>query len=76
MEDRSRSIKHFKERRRGSVIVEEAINFYSVEDKEDLTRDPTRRERQQKYYRLNTQNQLNTNYIYYADKEKLHSIDN
>jgi len=76
LEDRSRSIKHFKERRRGSVIVEEAINFYSVEDKEDLTRDPTRRERQQKYYRLNTQNQLNTNYIYYADKEKLHSIDN
>ncbi|HZI71049.1 MAG TPA: hypothetical protein VFD60_07805 [Nitrososphaeraceae archaeon] len=76
MEDRSRSIKHFKERRRGSIIVEEAINFYSVEDKEDLTRDPTRRERQQKYYRLNTQNQLNTNYIYYADKEKLHSIDN
>jgi hypothetical protein len=76
LEDRSRSIKHFKERRRGSIIVEEAINFYSVEDKEDLTRDPTRRERQQKYYRLNTQNQLNTNYIYYADKEKLHSIDN
>jgi hypothetical protein len=69
-------INHFKERRRGSVMVEEAINFYSVEDKEDLARDLICRESQQKYYRLNTQNQLNTNYIYYADKEKLHSIDN
>lgn len=75
MEDRWRSINHFKERR-GSVMVEESINFYSVEDKEDLSRDLICRERQQKYYRLNTQNQLNTNYIYYADKEKLHSIDN
>jgi hypothetical protein len=50
LEDRWRSINQFKERR-GSVMVEEAINFYSVEDKEDLARDLICRERQQKYYR-------------------------
>jgi hypothetical protein len=45
------------------MMVEEAINFYSVEDKEGLARDLICRERKQKYYRLNTQNQLKTNYI-------------
>jgi hypothetical protein len=76
LEDCWRSTNHFKERRKGiSMMVEEAINFYSVEDKEGLARDLICRERKQKYYRLNTQNQLKTNYIYYADK-KLHSTDN
>jgi hypothetical protein len=48
------------------MMVEEAINFYSVEDKEGLPRDLICRERKQKYYRLNAQNQLKTNYIYYT----------
>ena len=56
-------------------MIEEAINFYPVEDKEGLRRDQIVRGRKKQYYRLNTQNQLKTNYIYYADKEKLHSTD-
>ncbi len=54
--------------------MEEAINFYSVE--EGLARDLMiwRERKQQQYYRLNTQNQLKTDYICYTDKKFLSLI--